>query len=151
MDKTQCLVIMRPMLPTTGPVEIIRPVKEANSLAETWKSASIIRSIVLMILTILLSTISKEPNTKFQVTPSQSNAWVGSHTELSSLTTKPALQKSALTSRALMRQLSLSRKNAQPSSKKMAIQSPCILQYFFKGFKTLWTHNGQGKDRTGAQ
>lgn len=138
VDKTQCMVVIRPMLPTTGPVEIIRPVKkEANSLAETWKSASIIRSIVLMMLTILLSTISKEPNTKFQVIPSQSNAWEGSHTELCSLTTKPALQRSVLTSRALMRQLSLPRKNAQPSSKKMAIQSPCILQYFFKGFKTL--------------
>ena len=90
-----------------------------------------------MILTILLSTIFKQPNAEFQVIPSQSNTWVGSHTDLSSLATKPALHKSALMSRAVMRQLSLSRTIAQPSSKKMAIQSLYILQYFFKGFKTF--------------
>ena len=127
------------MLPTTGPVEIIWPVKEDNSLAETLKSASIIWSIELMILTILLS---KVPNAAFQVIPSQSNTWVGSHTDLSSLTTKPALHKSALTARALMRQLSLSWTIAQPSSKKMAIQRPCTLQYFSKGFKTLVKTHG---------
>ena len=61
-----------------------------------------------MIVTILLSTIFKVPNAEFQVIPNQSNTWVGSHTDFSSLTTKPALHKSALAARALMRQLSLS-------------------------------------------
>ena len=66
------------------------------SLADTLKSASIIWSIVLMILTILLSTIFKVPSAEFQVIPNQSNTWVGSHTDLSSLTTKPPLCKSPL-------------------------------------------------------
>ena len=71
VDMTQCLVIILPMFPTTGAVEIIWPVKEANSRAKILKSASIIRSIVLVIFVILLSKIFRVPNREFQVTPNQ--------------------------------------------------------------------------------
>ena len=67
-----------------------------------WMSqwASCKRPIVLMIL-ILLSTIFKVPNAEFQILPNQSNTRVGSHTDFSSLITKPALYKSPLRARAL--------------------------------------------------
>ena len=53
-----------------------------------FNNTKLIRSIVpLMILTILLSTIFKVPSAEFRVMPNQSNSWVGSHTDLSSLTT----------------------------------------------------------------
>ena len=100
---TQCLVIILAMLLTTGPVEIIGPVKETNDQAETLKLASVIRSMVLIIYVILLSTIFKVPNKEFQVIPNQSKTWVGSHTDFSSLTTEPAAYKSRLTACAVAR------------------------------------------------
>ena len=144
----QCLVIILAMLPTTGVLEIIWPLKEGNRLAETLKSALIICSMAFKIFVTLLSAIFKVPKTEFHVMPNQFETWVGSHTDFSSLTINPALVKWFLTVSAVMRPACLSWTVPQPSWRKIAIETPFSLQCFLRVLRALWTRNGPRINQT---
>ena len=111
-DIELCRVIIRLTLPTTGPVEIIYPVKEARHLAEMTNSQCMIEQTVETIFATLLSLISITPLSLRHKIPNQRILWQGSQTELSSLDTKPALSKSSLT--VLLREAHSSRELAIP-------------------------------------
>ena len=72
---TQRIVMILETLPKTAPAEMIFPVKDDNSLAETKKSCltkSVYVGVNIGLLLYLLSVIRMTPERELQITPSHS-------------------------------------------------------------------------------
>ena len=87
---------MRLTLPTTEPVEITCPVKEARHLTDITNLQSVMEQTFETIFATLLSLISIAPLTLCHKIPIQTILWQGYQTDLL-LDTNPALSKPSLT------------------------------------------------------
>ena len=92
-------------------------------------------SIVLVMLACLCSVIQIVTVEVFQINPNHVIDWHGCHTDFSSFVINPALFKSLLISLATCLHSWSTCSIIQPSSRNKAIFTPCILQYFSRGFK----------------
>ena len=130
-------VLRRVKLPRTGDMDIIWPAIEAHSRAVTYGADRRNLSIRAIKLEIRLSVIEIEPETRFQFKPRHTSNWVGFHSDLVELATKPALLNDVCTNNECPLALCNESPLPHPSSRNTTILTPLNLQNLTRGLRHL--------------